>query len=516
MAFEPNFEKVVSSYKKKIGEMQSQLECKLPIAEDETVLRILCTNVKANVLSSEILQSSINFNGVATIQVIYTTQNGETKSVDYTLEFKDKYNLDSELNMTQTIFNLEVIDIRANAENNNIKVSAILNVCVDGIFSDTVNVLIQASGEDVFVKYEDIQFSEYLGLASEKFEQTFDIEINDAVMNVLSVCPNTYIDRVELHENYIKIFGGVFVTTTYNTVGENSKVRTYDIVFDFSQEVALTGVNENSSVVSDISTIYQNIGVTTNLSEDKAIINLVVPVEYNGNVWNQKTLQVVSDIYSSSNYLNVNIDSFNVQQNYDPKTFKEHFVGSVTIDENDLFIDEVLGNCCSNVIIASQRVANEILVIDGVVNTSVVYKNLDTNSIVSYDVQIPFSLDLRVGNVMQDVVADINLALVDVNTKVRRGTEIEVSGSLLAYVNLSNINEDAVINSIVIEDEKPLDDCNLIIYIAKDGDTIWNIAKELSVSEDIILEQNPNLELPLNAGNRIVIYKQRLADLGTV
>ena len=46
----------------------------------------------------------------------------------------------------------------------------------------------------------------------------------------------------------------------------------------------------------------------------------------------------------------------------------------------------------------------------------------------------------------------------------------------------------------------------------KDGDTIWDIAKEMNVSPDMILEQNPDLELPLKAGTKIVIYKQRLIE----
>ena len=165
-----------------------------------------------------------------------------------------------EINAVELLTMADVIDIRTNIEGNNIRVVAILNITLDGIFADNVKVLVSAIGDGVFTKYEDINFDTYLGIAEEKFDNSFDVEIVDAIDRVLTVCPVSYIDRVEPYDNYVKLYGGVAVTVTYLTRGERPVIRTYDNTYNFTQEIALTGTMPNSNVVSKISTMYDSLG----------------------------------------------------------------------------------------------------------------------------------------------------------------------------------------------------------------------------------------------------------------
>ena len=50
------------------------------------------------------------------------------------------------------------------------------------------------------------------------------------------------------------------------------------------------------------------------------------------------------------------------------------------------------------------------------------------------------------------------------------------------------------------------------IYIVKDNETLWDVAKELGTSVDEIMAQNPDLELPLKAGDRVYIYYQKVME----
>jgi len=44
----------------------------------------------------------------------------------------------------------------------------------------------------------------------------------------------------------------------------------------------------------------------------------------------------------------------------------------------------------------------------------------------------------------------------------------------------------------------------------KPNDTLWDIAKEMNVSEDLIIEQNPDIQLPLVSGSKLVIYNPKV------
>ena len=147
--------------------------------------------------------------------------------------------------------------------------------------------------------------------------------------------------------------------------------------------------------------------------------------------------------------------------------------------------------------------------IEGVANATVVYYTKETNGITSVQVEMPFSVEQKVEGDMSSVVT---LCLSDINARSKRGKEIEVSSELSVYADMFSSGEVGVISNIVVGDNKPKDDCSLYIYIVKPNETIWDIAKDLSVSEDLILEQNPDVELPLKGGERLVIYNPNLMD----
>ena len=106
----------------------------------------------------------------------------------------------------------------------------------------------------------------------------------------------------------------------------------------------------------------------------------------------------------------------------------------------------------------------------------------------------------------------VSLCLKDVSARSRRGKEIEVSAELKVYSDLYCSRENSVITNVTIGDEKPQDDSSLYIYIVKPGETIWDIAKNMNVSPDVILEQNPEVSLPLQPYEKLVIYKPQMFD----
>ena len=67
------------------------------------------------------------------------------------------------------------------------------------------------------------------------------------------------------------------------------------------------------------------------------------------------------------------------------------------------------------------------------------------------------------------------------------------------------IAEDNFITDVVIGDEIVRDNCALTIYVVRDGDTVWSIAKDMGVSPDLIYAQN-EIEGELNIGDKLVIY----------
>ena len=159
MAFEPNFEKVVASVRKRLGETQSQVDCRLSVTDD--VKKIVCSNAKANIVSVETSGKDIVYSGVVNFQVVYFDNNMNPVGMDYTAEFKDKYFTQMELSNVVPIVNVSVVDVNTSV-NGDIKAIATLETTVDVIINNSTMVLTDIASDTYFTKKELINYSNYI------------------------------------------------------------------------------------------------------------------------------------------------------------------------------------------------------------------------------------------------------------------------------------------------------------------------------------------------------------------
>ena len=445
----------------------------------------------------------IEFSGIVDFQAVYDSAG--ISAIDYTAEFKDKFELPDDV-MGEVLISSNVVDVTSNIVSSGIRVVAIVEVTIDEICSRDINLLTDVNGDGVYSTGRQVDFSTYLGKASEHFDVSGEFEVKD-VNKLLMVSPRVCLGKVEPRDNYVIVSGIVEVDGCLQGGDNPSDIITHSHTFDFSTEVALDGIDENSIIHNQLSILYNEIKVSSTEEEGGLLVNVYIPLLYNGYVFKKNTMAIIDDVYSSKNYLSVTSENFETLIGKNPIKFKDNISGSASILETSPFIDNILGVCTNNIVLASSNVLGDKLFVEGVANATVVYFTKETSSITSVQVEMPFSVEEKVDGVEADVVT---LCLNNVTARSKRGKEIEVSAELSVYADMSSINSETIISQVVVGEEKPNDDCTLYVYIARPGQTVWDIAKEMSVSEDIILEQNEGLELPLKGGEKIVIYRPKV------
>lgn len=502
MVFEPKFTKVVSSVRKNVGCMQTVVEIKLPTA-DTGITSVLSVGAKSVVVNSEVVGKDIVFNGVVDFQAVYMADS--ISAVDYNAEFRDKFvsqdNIDGEV-----ILSSNVVDVTSSIVGGGIKVVAVVEIVVDQIDNTELNVLTTANGDEVHTATRELTYSTYIGRANEKFDISADIELS-GVTNVLMVTPLVSVYSVEPRENYLVVSGRIGLDICAQTGDVLSGLSTYYRSTDFNCEVAFEGVNTESIIQSLIGVIYNEVKVSTYVENGTANLSVVVPVNYMGYVFKDNKLDVIEDIYLEKNYLSITCENFKTINAGNSFAFKDNISGTATIQDSSPFIDDVLGVCTSNVVLASSRVESGKLEVEGVANSTVAYYTKDTGEVTTVQVEMPFSIEKRVDYPDASIVT---ICLENITARSKRGKEIEVSAELNVFVDLSSMGSSCVITELVLGDSKKADDCALQIYVVKPNQTVWDIAKELSVSQELIMEQNESITLPLKAGDKLVVYKTHL------
>ncbi|MGN0961463.1 MAG: LysM peptidoglycan-binding domain-containing protein, partial [Christensenellales bacterium] len=372
--------------------------------------------------------------------------------------------------------------------------------------SRDISILTSTNGDDVHMSTSELNLSTYIGKAYEKFDVTGDLQIDNA-MSVLMVTPCVSLYDVQPKDNYLIVNGKLNVDICYKTGDNVQDINTKYHSIDFSWEVALDGLNSDSVVQSVVSLISNEIKVSTVIEEGTATINLYVPVVYTGYVFNTTTLEVVDDLYLEKNYMSVTCENFNTITGKGSVRFKDNISGTASILDTAPFIDEILGVSTNNLVLASSRVEGDRLCIEGVANSTVIYYTKDTGDITSVQVEMPFAVEEKVEGDKSGVVT---ICLENIGARSKRGKEIEVSAELNVYTDMFSENTLCAITGVNVGEEKPLDDCALYLYIVKPNQTIWDVAKDVNTSQELILEQNPDVELPLKAGDKLVVYKPNI------
>ncbi len=509
MAFEPNYEKVISSYRKRLGTTQAQIECKLPVNEDTEISKILCADAKAYIGSAEAMSGEVTFNGFVNFQVIY--DGAEPQGMDYTAEFKEKYQNTVITPNSVPVISSSIVNVDTGIVGSEVKVTAIVEFVIDVIETVEYNVLSEVDTKDVFSKTDTLTYSTYVGNAKNRFEQNFDIEINEKISKVLGVCSNAQLTSVTPRTEFAEIKGVLNVGVSYFTAGEEPVIKTLQKQVEFAQEVPLKEIGEDSYISGDIAVLSGDTKVTTNLDENLAVVNLDIPMMFNGYVFNPNSNTYVTDLFAINNYVNVDTESLALLTKVDSKAFEERFDANIVIDETMPLIDDIIGTCGKNVTIASQTISGNTLNIEGINTVTVLYLNRENNSTNSVLIESPFSLSFNIEGI-DGLTPDVEIVMGEVFAKGKRGNEIEANGDLYIYANFFGETTEAVITSVKLGEERNQYMAPLMLYIVKPGETLWDVAKNLSVSPDLIIEQNPNLEFPLKGGERIRVYRQRMVN----
>ena len=503
VVFEPNYTRIVSSVRKNLGITQSVVEVKLQ-SDEEGVRNVYSIGAKSTVIKSDVSGNELVFNGLVDFQAMVECDSLKFSALDYSAEFKDKFIYDKELS-GEVILTSNVIDISSQVVTNGVRVTAIVETNIDIIESVDKNVLTGING-DAEISTDELNYYTYVGKATEKFDVSDEININ-GVDQIYMVTPSVSISSVVPKNHFAIISGKLNVDICCGGRDGENNIITNNHEVDFCWEVALDDIEENSYIQNAVSILSNEIKVSTSIEDGNAQINILVPINYSGYVFKSSVISVIGDIFSKTHYISTTSEKVDLLKGERSVGFKDNINGVAVISDTAPFIDDVLGVSTNNIVIASCNIDDNNLVVEGIANSTVLYFTKETNLITSVLVEMPFVVEQKVD---ADICNVVSICLNGLSAKSRRGKEIEVSAEIEMFADNYLVSNNCIISEVHVGEEKPIDECSLYIYVVKPNDTLWDIAKEMNVSEDLIIEQNPDIQLPLVSGSKLVIYNPKV------
>ena len=307
--------------------------------------------------------------------------------------------------------------------------------------------------------------------------------------------------------NFVSVSGEVITRILYLT--EKDRFETAYTSENFKEEIELEGVTRDA--ISDAKACVRNSMVQCQLDQnDKGMtIKYTIPVEVRVVSYLEKKETIVKDLYSTTNDLEVTTGSFDMTWQKQSDFFETKIDGTLTLDEDKPRVDKVMFVGGTNLTITNAYIKNEEVTVEGVAKTNVVYLNDETNSLHSVTMEVPFVVSDKANITCDAAQVEVRATIYDVDVVVKKGREFYFDAKLKIQTSYDCDEVGAVISNVEVASQLPEKDCAIELFLAPQGETSWDVAKNAKVKEEQILHQNPELIFPLEQDANIIIYYQK-------
>jgi len=194
------------------------------------------------------------------------------------------------------------------------------------------------------------------------------------------------------------------------------------------------------------------------------------------------------------------------------KCLNEKIEGSAALETGMPYIDSVTALCGARMNIANAFAENDRIRIEGLVNVGVIYWNRESESHSSVQVELPFSVTASVPGVKEGCEIIAKGVICDISARPRKGTEVDITASVSVNAQVFEICEGLCVKEAEIGEPRSAKMSAIAVYVTKDGETLWDAAKALRTTPELIMSYNPGLKVPLSGGEKILVYRQRTAS----
>jgi hypothetical protein len=458
---------------------------------------IISVTALAKVLSCEALAAEARVSYKITYKVIYKAEDGGINCHEENHEGmhpvkSDALNPKSVLNLSVGVVSLEHSGVSA------LKARAAVEIkgyAVNEFSFETPN-----APENVYTKNVPVTVENIEVIKESEIIATGDFDFKEGIEKILTYDTQIVLKSVAMATELCEIKGD---SITYLTYVANGSLGHRTLVTPFETEIlapAVTPFSQSFCFAHAASTT-----LTLSNDNDMSSIKSEVVVTIKGFAINKQEVEIFADAYSPKKELEIGFDDAVVEDNACIAGVVEKFNGLVRLTENKPKIRTVAAVFAPS-IGAISAINLDNLTVEGIMTIPVVY--IDENDKFAFEAaEMPYRFVVsRDFGCKENISA--NATVVSLSARAKHNDEIEIFGELSIEVFASSERRVRFIERIAEVGEREQNDAAISLYIVKRGETLWDVAKALQSDEGTLLDLNPNINLPLGEGEKVLLYRE--------
>lgn len=470
------------------------------------IQRILKCRINPKIFSRNISGDRLDVEGNAEVKILYL--DAVKKSVrccEHSTPFSVSFNM-------KTSPQNAVVKTHIKPEYLNCRALSPRRLDIHGAFSVFAQVICKSEkefptdieGDDVEVKRETVTVSSLAGLAQQQFTVSDEIVLGSGKPNIEAILRSditSFVSECKAITNKLMIKGDLNLKVLYLSDISTGETQLVDYSVPFSEILDVDGVDENCKCDLSVDMLSYDVRGKGDMSDSNPSIEFEVKLAATTAAFCDEELEVISDAYSTVYDLdlvfNQNILSNMVNQ------IDEGYIAKETVDISQSIsniIDLWNEQCTMNIVCEDNNMTAK-----GKVNVCILAR--DTEDVPFYaervvDFVYPLGQEIKNAKMMaKALVASISYRLNGANNLDLR-IELRINASIFENKTVRFLTE-------ATADEEHLrkrdTKAALTLYYAGKGESLWNIAREYSVSCSAIMTENDLSDDKLLQGRMLFI-----------
>lgn len=440
--------------------------------------------------SCEVASGRVTYGGRLVCTLVYADESGKLCRIQKGAEFSH-YADDEGLAPSNTaLCSLTCEKAQIKRDGSLYVVAVVVGADISVFAQSERNVL--SSAEGAIVNRESVKlYSAVTFVGESEVEDDFDCNAQD----VLVPAARALVLGCECGGGAVEISGEIYLSLL---AVRDGKPVSLDRIIPFKTQIACEDalLTRKAACRAEVKEITVNASV--NEERGKCGVELVALLGFSGRYYEEEEASLISDAFSCENELQLKYCEEAASPCAEIKAYSERVSGlcatKAKLDYTCAFLAAAL---------PSVEYARSQEGLEGSVSATLIYEQ--NGEIRSTEVNLPFAIPLNGLNGS----GDISVAVCGVNVRQRAEGECEAEAVLkIAAEDCEDCCVRYVTEAAEGAEIHPSDSA-LSVYIPARGDGLWDTAKKLFQSPELISSTNPDLSFPLSGNERILVFRPK-------
>ncbi len=500
---QPVFERIAVNDKRRVITDRKKIECKTEILT-ESINKVLNVGAFTFVSRPEYEKGKINYTGKTVFYICYENSEGQIVKAECGCEYAGSLEDGSSAESCKVRISAEVVKTEFDASQLKLIVIAYADLKAEVTNCTLVEAL--SSGENLVCDQKECKYPKSLGVRSCLFPIEEEFEVGFPIKEVLYHRADAIITSSQCGVNEIIVDGEVRLSAVLLQKGEKEVIIREERTFPFKAEIE--SEDAHPSMTSTVWVNEKSFKTDVTVDEEKNLsqVSLALTLELFGEAFSEEEVVLSEDVFSLNEELKIERGEIEVESPLDERTIGVRVSLPINIEdipENSTL--KAVGGERAEVVSFDRR--EDCLFALGSFSAIGYFMNSE-GKFFTRKIETPFEVALDCA-FSPEVEFEGYVKAENTSGRIVSNVEIELTAELIFGIRPRKKEKIHYIKSVEAVGEKEINDNAISVYLAREGERLWDLAKRLNSSPEDIQNTNKDLEFPLTENERIVVYRQK-------